>query len=555
MDDRRTSRELSERLELNFYKRPNRLRRWSYGAAGVLSLLTCAWLAYAFARGNNRIYEGGPVSTPHRFVANDCAACHTNWSTLHRLTSFDPHVSSVDDAKCLSCHNVGIHHDNQPRQQSRFSAAVAHQAAVAEHGENVIPASDYIQGKLRCAHCHREHQGRAALAEVTDRHCIECHANLETTDGLSRTFAHSIERFENSGSRGAHPEFAWARLVENATGPSPSPADGVQPAGDAGHRVFQVIRQLTRDDRDQVAESSESAGKWQDAGRIRFNHHVHLRPGLIGPDMQPLAGSLQCSECHETAEDGRYMQPIQYEKHCAECHTLTFDVDAPGQTVPHETPEIVRGFLTEHYTLQRLRSPEQPATPATRPAPQPARPLPGRSQARLTREQAQAVLRAVEQTEQTARNGAPQPAAGESKNTWHTQLLFDSKAGCRYCHEVQADDESWSIVKPSIPDRWMAHSRFRHDRHRMLSCESCHQGAVSSRSTGDVLLPTIDVCRKCHAAEPSFALTAPHHNLQGTSVHTGAARTNCVECHDYHSHVGQGSGGVYTWRASGTEGE
>jgi hypothetical protein len=187
--------------------------------------------------------------------------------------------------------------------------------------------------------------------------------------------------------------------------------------------------------------------------------------------------------------------------------------------VPHERAEIVRGFLTEFYTLRALdRPPDKPG--ADRPNLADNRRIPGRLP--LSRAQAEEVK------EQIAR--------GEEQAIQHMQSQFQRAGGCRYCHAVsEPPGAGWQIVPPNIPDRWLQHSRFRHDRHRMLACMSCHANlrdgtsVLESRSTGDVLLPSLAVCRTCHSSIRSA-------NTAGTPIApSGGARTDCVECHIYHA--------------------
>jgi predicted CXXCH cytochrome family protein len=56
----------------------------------------------------------------------------------------------------------------------------------------------------------------------------------------------------------------------------------------------------------------------------------------------------------------------------------------------------------------------------------------------------------------------------------------------------------------------------------MMQCVSCHEKALESTQTKDVLLPkSLDVCAKCHNAEGRGNATA---------------RSDCIECHRYHPH-------------------
>jgi hypothetical protein len=200
-----------------------------------------------------------------------------------------------------------------------------------------------------------------------------------------------------------------------------------------------------------------------DPGHLRFNHRLHVAPEGRGP--QP---PLACAECH-ALED--YARPVRFAAHCARCHALSVDGPAGEGAVPHASPEVIR--LT----------------------------LAGRM---------------------AARDGAAVARA--------ERLLYDPATGvCARCHEI-ADGALPSIVPTSIPDRWLPRARFDHARHRAdpltgnpVSCLRCHEDARRSERAKDVLLPTIDACRACHA-RPG----AP------PEAGSGGASDRCVECHGFH---------------------
>lgn len=236
-----------------------------------------------------------------------------------------------------------------------------------------------------------------------------------------------------------------------------------------------------------------------DTGGVAFNHAVHLAPaGVL--DAQRETVHLACADCHVAQPDGRYMAPINYEQHCQSCHPLS--VDQLG-IVPHESPELVRGTLRERIAgLQLENTPEQPADgrPLLRVLPKPAELTPAQ-------EKSAAELRAAAD---------------------HALFGLEAKGGCRYCHQVEIQNGAWQIVSGSptaagaamIPDRWLTHAKFHHEQHRTIACEECHTVAASTKTT-DVLLPSIDTCRKCH----------------GTSAATMTVSSDCVTCHDYHAPV------------------
>ena len=122
------------------------------------------------------------------------------------------------------------------------------------------------------------------------------------------------------------------------------------------------------------------------------------------------------------------------------------------------------------------------------------------------------------------------------QNHVHTLFGHEAKGGCRYCHAIDQPGADWKVVSPEIPDRWMSHSRFRHDSHRLMKCGDCHGAVAVSRQTSDILMPSIAVCRDCHAARPA-AKQFPRATV--------GARSDCVECHVYHGRDGrERSGGL-----------
>ena len=536
----RSSRELSSRLKIDGHKRPDRFRRmtwWLALWAGVGSLM---WLSWQHVHGENSIYQAGPVSTPHRFIENNCEKCHTNWTPLERLVSFSNDMHSVKNEKCELCHRVGGHHSNQSPRHANIS----------------------------CAVCHQEHEGAEMLDRPSNRFCIACHSKLEMLTHPAdlkdesvkptETFANSVTQFDRYDG---HPEFRLkALLAPGQISEKPAEKHGANLAVE----LFQ--------------RPGESETKWQDRGRIRFNHAAHLKAerdakgelvyGLIGKDRKFTDLSQSCNKCHEPDHERRFMKPISFERHCRECHPLLFDHERfPGQSVPHETPDIVRGFLTETYTLRALTGAESVEAASAKGAP--TRPIPGhrdfqRDSQKLSKDQAQGVLDAVGKAEAIAQQHR------------HQQFGYEATGGCRYCHQVEsiaAKPEAeksntsladWKIVPTNIPERWLTHGEFHHGSHRLLNCSACHADVEKSKSTGDVLIPSINVCRACHSADPSLwsetlnstnadqqgelqTKSQSHHNLKDLLATTKqGARFDCIECHRYHNHSGEKLSGPFT---------
>ena len=494
------------------HQQPNRLRRTAWWLALWTGIGSVLWLTLQHSLGEHQIYQAGDVTIPHRLIENECWRCHTTWTPLQRLTSLRDDLHSIDNNKCESCHRVAEHHANQ------------------------IPAHRDIS----CAACHQEHEGAAMLKQPSSRHCIACHTDLKTTHGASNVFAKHVTRFDQHDG---HPDFLLKTLVtESADALPPNPKHGANLAVEHFQRP------------------GDTAPRWQDRGRIRFNHAMHLKAeydsdgklvkGLVGKDRKLIDLSHRCEVCHEPDREGRFLKPISFERHCRECHPLLFDHERfPGQSVPHQTPDIVRGFLTETYTLKALGTRDSELDIHTEPIPKPMpRPLPGhRDFQRLTKEQAKEVFGDVSKAEAIAQQHR------------HRQFDYEATGGCRYCHEVEpvatksaTSLANWRIVPTNIPSRWLVHSEFHHEPHRLLDCSACHVGVAQSKDTGDVLIPSIDICRACHAQRPADWLeplrspkpnagssSSPHQSRSESLVEllstvNRGARTACIECHKYH---------------------
>lgn len=494
----RTPATLRSRLDVQFYRRPRRFIKRVWLVSLVCGLVPLAWIALAMGRGQFSHFAAGNVSTAHRLIENDCAKCHETWAPAMRLVSFGSDIHSTTSVKCLGCHEGAPHHTGDAK--------------------NVAGKPPSTQ--VECATCHREHHGNAALDEVADAFCVECHANLSKHGGKNLV-ANRIEAFDRAIESGGHPEFAVQTKLKLT-----------QPGAQA--QKEDVVEWFLREDdkrlRDRVEKDKNlqwvvnPVEHYQDRGRIRFNHAVHLfaryENDKLVAGLRDNQGKLhdfsqKCDVCHRVDPAGRYMLPIRYEQHCSTCHAdqLQFDrAGFAGQRVPHEKPTIVRGFLADVYTQAAMKELPTPSADATGDA-KSERLFPDLPYTpRLPTE----VNKRIQNRIQVAEN---------------TLFGHEAAGGCRYCHEVVDPPKGglWTVVNPRIPERWMRSSLFRHDRHTMLNCRACHENVDASASTGDVLLPAIDLCRKCHTNQ------APAAESGGTfQPKLNGARTRCVECHAYH---------------------
>ena len=585
-----TSRELSERVEIDVQKRPNRFRRRTWWLSLWLCIATLAWLGWKGAEGDYHIFEGGDVATVHRMFENDCAKCHTEWGPLDRILGgdFSSHVHSVENKACLNCHAGARHYPTQ-------------------HPETDEPS---------CASCHHDHQGDIDLTRVSDQHCLNCHSDLKVYNQgdftASVDFVGKISSFEKH-----HPEFAPVLLKNSGKEELAGILkqwDGQEAASRHG------TRQLVEWGRKFIATAAgpQEEEAWIDRSGIRFNHTKHLKVTRDGDDLVWAIDSFRksadggtkehrrfrninqlCAECHQEAPDGRYMLPIVYEQHCRTCHGLYYEGGGSDQ-LPHESPGIVMGYLTDRITLAILnKAKESGERDTTKPSPlaqNPGREIPGRRRplrSSQTKELSSRLRSAMQKAMLALEAADPVPEAErKTVRAGHGVAGVEARGSCSYCHTVKPSDEKtdelnggWRIIGPRypteqlslsrvkqalrtqaeqdnsgetdeeiarrvkellstrnisgdtkddgyrmIPSRWMPHAQFSHNAHQMMNCAECHDGAVQSSQTADILLPSIELCRKCHSSTPDQP------NGEARARHLGA-RADCVECHTYHDHA------------------
>jgi len=186
------------------------------------------------------------------------------------------------------------------------------------------------------------------------------------------------------------------------------------------------------------------------------------------------------------------MAPVRFAYACAGCHSLAFDKRF-NEGVPHDKPEVVHAFLVQKFSEYIAEHPAEVRVMRD----------PGRD---LTGKPVQAAVRVYTPKEWVA-----------ARITEAEELLW--RKTCKQCHALglAVPQSNLAAVEPARTTvRWMPHANFDHDAHRGFSCVSCHEKALRSKETGDVLLPGIATCKACHAPGPEHA------------------ESRCFECHTYH---------------------
>ena len=454
----RTTKKLAQRIDLNYFKRPTPLKRAKFWLSLLLPLLALVWIGERTLSRDSRVYSSGRMSEAHAVLERECVTCH-----VQQAGAFS---AKAADTACLSCHDGPRHHANQAKS-------------------------------LECSTCHSEHRGRVNIRAASNQSCAECHGNLDAVGGKSH-YANHVRSFEDG-----HPQFA--ALV----GP-------------------------------------------HDPGTIKLNHAIHMKPirrGPIGP-----AVSLECSNCHRAAAgdadltyaDAKYrgaavsyketngilppysqmrraprpitgrelMTPVKFANACASCHLLTFDKRF-DEGVPHDDPEVVHIFLVRKFReyiaahAAEVRVQRDPNRDLT------GKPLPP---------EIRILTPAQWVTERTAE--AEDLLWRKTCKQCHTLLPFEKNSQRKLEVSIARPGDTPGIpgISAELPSiapanstlQWMPHAKFDHSAHTGFTCVSCHEKALTSTESSDVLLPRIATCQKCHAPGPEHA------------------ESRCFECHTYH---------------------
>ncbi len=322
-------------------------------------------------------------------------------------------------------------------------------------GHHVAPALRALFDGARCAGCHTEHKGTKTTHRDNDRFCSDCHRDIRSK--VQGTALMNVADFAT-----AHPAFRLS-----------------VPEGKDVRRVRQ----------DTKAPITEKTG-------LAFPHATHLDPaGVKSPDKGRV--KLECSSCHVPDASKRMFEPVSMAKDCQACHRLAIEPAVTTREVPHGKPADAVAMIDEFYASLALRG--------VRDSFQKAFGVPG-----------EGLLRRVGEPSGGERENALRLATSKAQKV--AADLFEVRV-CKTCHEVtRTQPMHWDIAPVRTSNRWMPNAHFDHNAHKQSKCANCHDVA-RSKSSSDVAMPKIEVCRKCHG---------------GSRPESGKVTSNCLLCHDFH---------------------
>jgi predicted CXXCH cytochrome family protein len=315
----------------------------------------------------------------------------------------------------------------------------------------------------RCGDCHVEHERPSVLIQRDSRLCTDCHSHL-------KELKHDTDLANVADFGSDHPDFRPTMLERSSSSTPPQ---------------WHAVR-------------APRGVRAEEHSNLIFSHAEHLKPkGIKAPNGYEV---MQCQDCHQPNTSGRQMLPIRMEAHCARCHSLLFDEHDPSTAVPHGDLKRVFETLQGHFIRTYLDSPSPPDPRSSSGARRPGgeTEIMSRDQQRRARDWAnrQSLLIAQEMLE---------------------------KRVCVECHRVTrvpgaTDFDQWQIEPVRITQDWMPLAHFNHASHATTACTTCHAKAAGSKTSTDVLMPSIAVCRQCH----------------GGAADTSKLASDCGMCHTFH---------------------
>ncbi len=357
--------------------------------------------------------------------------------------------------------------------------------------------SEHEDHTPRCSSCHIEHREDRPLTQVASGACVDCHGELVSRRPGGAAIAANI------GSFADHPELSPRR--EGATDPT----------------------------------------------RLRFNHKLHLTSAEISKP-------LECANCHQPKEDGRYMTTAAFERYASRAGEEASVWPAGGDEVGEDKNENIGApprmiYCRKCHTQNVTRRTKREGEDEERELPSPF------SEIEAPHTQPQAIhvslvhdvlalgverAKTIFESDQVRLPGrVPRLAVDSESDTWAEfqdlwvgaieaalyqplraapagASLYGNNKNCFLCHEqgdAAGNPAAVSIATTAIPSRWIPHGEFAHRAHEKMKCAECHGDLKQSADTADVNLPRREVCEKCHRADAGRS-----------------AGAECVLCHQYH---------------------
>ncbi|MDN3646416.1 cytochrome c3 family protein [Pontixanthobacter aestiaquae] len=231
----------------------------------------------------------------------------------------------------------------------------------------------------------------------------------------------------------------------------------------------------------------------QEQHGLKFPHEMHMntRGGVarmarnIGAK-QGYGNSLVCADCHTPTSDKEGFLPVKMEDDCESCHSLVYDrVGTTFRSLRHGDIDQMRADLRAMD-----RAPRRSAAPA-------GRKRPG----------------------EYARGGLYYQNFGRPARSYIAINRALAKDGvCGECHIPTTRNGKADVMPVHLRENYLLNGWFDHKEHEQEECSTCHK-AETSKTSEDLLLPGIAVCRDCHLGQDEKQAEVP---------------SSCAMCHSYH---------------------
>jgi predicted CXXCH cytochrome family protein len=111
--------------------------------------------------------------------------------------------------------------------------------------------------------------------------------------------------------------------------------------------------------------------------------------------------------------------------------------------------------------------------------------------------------------------------------------VFRQDKDCGECHEISRTGDGvgdWKLAPVKSNRDWYPSSVFPHAKHNATECSTCHD-KTNSKSSADISMPGIALCRECHTGEreEKYKITSgcnTCHTFHGGNRHVWTKRTD-----------------------------
>jgi predicted CXXCH cytochrome family protein len=212
---------------------------------------------------------------------------------------------------------------------------------------------------------------------------------------------------------------------------------------------------------------------------------VAKRAGNIGAK-QGYGEKLVCADCHTPNSDKSGFLQVRMEENCESCHSLVYDkVGSTFRSLQHGNVDAMQADLRAMD-----RAPRRPIVTG--------RKRPG----------------------QYARGGLYYQNFGRPARSYIAiNRALSSNGVCGECHTPTSRGGKATVMPVHLRDNYLMHGWFDHKEHQQEECSTCHN-AETSKTSEDLLLPGIAVCRDCHLGPDAKKAEVP---------------SSCAMCHSYHA--------------------